>query len=290
MKVLITGSKGQLGRELQQVLAGKDKIEVVAVDADELDITDARAVEDFLRAGVFTHVVNCAAFTAVDRAEELKAECAAVNINGIENIARLADELDFRLVHVSTDYVFDGTSCKPYSETDKPNPLNVYGTTKRRGETALLGLAPDSVIVRTGWLYSPYGHNFAKTILERGQAGKRLEVVADQVGTPTYARDLAEAIAAIITTPTWTNGIYNYSNEGVASWYDFAVAILESAGLTDQAAAIVPVGTADYPTAATRPIYAVLDKSRIKATFGIRVPHWQASLRKCVRRILDNKD
>ncbi len=285
MKILITGSQGQLGRELADALTRAGRTDFVCAGIDTLDITDQKAVEAFLRAGAFTHVVNCAAFTAVDRAEELKAECAAINIAGVENIARLADELDLRIVHISTDYIFDGTACRPYSETDKPNPLNVYGSTKRKGETALLGLAPFSVIVRTGWLYSPHGRNFVKTILGRGHEGKRLEVVADQIGTPTYAADLAEAIVAIITAPAWTPGIYNYSNEGVASWYDFAVAILESAGMYDRAAKIVPVPSSDYPAPATRPAYAVLDKSRIKATFGIKVPHWLASLRRCVERI-----
>ncbi len=289
MKILITGSQGQLGRELVEALHAVAKAEVVATDADSLDITDAGAVERFLRQGAFTHVVNCAAYTAVDRAEEFKAECAAVNNTGVENIARLADELDLRIVHISTDYIFDGTACRPYTESAKPNPLNVYGATKRKGETALLGLAPTAVIVRTGWLYSPHGHNFVKTILERGSKGQRLEVVSDQIGTPTYAADLAAAIVAILTAPTWTPGIYNYSNEGVASWYDFAVAILESAGLEEAAAQVVPVPTSDYPTPASRPAYAVLDKSRIRATFNVRTPHWQASLRRCVKRINSNQ-
>ncbi len=286
MKILITGSHGQLGRELCGALKGVAKAEIVATDLDTLDICDTKAVEAFLRQGGFTHVVNCAAYTAVDRAEEFKAECAAVNIAGIENIARLADELDLRIIHISTDYIFDGTACRPYTESSKPNPLNVYGSTKRRGETALLGLAPSATIVRTGWLHSPYGHNFVKTILERGAKGQRLEVVADQIGTPTYASDLADAIVDILTAPTWTPGIYNYSDAGVASWYDFAVAVLESAGLHDAAAAVIPIASSDYPSPATRPAYAVLDKSRIRATFGVKVPHWQLSLRKCMARIL----
>lgn len=286
MKILITGSQGQLGRELAQALESVSKAEVVLTDADTLDITDSHAVDRFLEQGAFTHVVNCAAYTAVDRAEEFKADCAAVNTQGIENIARRGDELDLRIIHISTDYIFDGTSCRPYTESAKPNPLNVYGSTKRKGETALLGLAPTAIILRTGWLYSPWGHNFVKTILERGTKGTRLEVVSDQVGTPTYAADLAAAIVTILTAPTWSPGIYNYSNEGVASWYDFAVAILESAGLPEAAAAVVPIPTADYPTPATRPAYAVLDKSRIRATFGVNTPHWQSSLRKCVQRIL----
>lgn len=258
------------------------KIDATGVDIDSLDLTDSREVETFLRSGRFTHVVNCAAYTAVDRAEEQKAQCAAANVVAVENIARVADELDFRILHISTDYIFDGTACRPYSESAKPNPLNVYGSTKRRGETALLGLAPESVIVRTGWLYSAGDNNFVHTILERGRQDKRLEVVVDQTGTPTYAADLAQAVMNILTAPAWMPGIYNYSNEGVASWYDFAVAILETAGMHRQAAAIVPVASADFPTLAVRPAYTVLDKSKIKATFGISIPHWQASLRKCI--------
>lgn len=279
-----------MGRELAEVLPRVLKAEIVLTDQNELDITDSQAVERFLRAGCFTHIVNCAAYTAVDAAEEDKAQCAAVNVAGVENLARHAEELDIRIIHISTDYIFDGTACRPYSESAKPNPLNVYGSTKRRGETALLGLAPASVIVRTGWLHSPYGKNFVKTMLKAARGGRPLEVVADQVGTPTYAADLARAIAAIIAAPAWSPGIYNYSNAGVATWYDFAVAVLEAAGMPDKAAEIKPVPTADYPTPATRPAYSVLAKSKIRATFGVQVPHWQSSVRQCVERILQNPE
>lgn len=285
MRILITGCKGQLGSELMALAAVIPKVEAIGVDIDSLDLTDSSEVEAFLRRERFTHVVNCAAYTAVDRAEEQKAQCAAANIAAVENIARLADELDFRILHISTDYIFDGMACRPYDESAKPNPLNVYGSTKRRGETALLGLAPESVIIRTGWLYSAGNNNFVHTILERGRQDKRLEVVVDQTGTPTYAADLAQAVMSVLTAPAWMPGIYNYSNEGIASWYDFAVAILETAGMHRQAEAVVPVSSADYTTPAVRPAYTVLDKSKIKATFGISIPHWQASLRKCIAAI-----
>lgn len=280
MKLLITGSNGQLGRELRRELENKAPGISTYVDIDTLDLTDKQAVETFLRAGDFTHVINCAAYTSVDRAEEEKLQCAEINIDAISNIARLADELGFKVLHFSTDYVFDGNACRPYRESDKPEPLSVYGVTKRKGETALLGLAPESLIIRTAWLYSANGHNFMNTMLQRAKEGLPLRVVTDQTGTPTYAADLAAAVARIILDAHWTPGIFNYSNEGVASWYDFAVAILELSGF--DASAVTPVMTADYPTQATRPFYAVLDKSKIKATFGIKIPHWYDALRRCL--------
>ncbi len=288
MKILLTGSNGQLGRELHRELESRAPGLTVYTDIDSLDLTNRTALETFLRTGDFSHVVNCAAYTAVDRAEEEKMQCSAANVDAVSNLALFADELGFKIIHISTDYVFDGKACRPYREIDKPEPLSVYGVTKRKGETALIGLAPESMIIRTGWLYSPHGKNFVKTILERGQAGTPLRVVADQTGTPTYAADLATAIADIILSGHWTPGIFNYSNEGVASWYDFAVAILEYAGMPERAAEIVPIPSSDFPQAATRPYFAVLDKSKIKATYGIKIPHWQASLRRCIDRINQN--
>lgn len=285
MKILVTGSKGQLGRELQRELELRAPGCTVFIDIEDLDLTDRQAVETYMHAGDFSHIINCAAYTAVDRAEEQKLQCSAANVDAVSNIARLADELGFKIIHISTDYVFDGNSCRPYREIDKPEPLSVYGVTKRKGETALIGLAPDSMIIRTGWLYSPHGHNFVKTMLELGRKTAPLRVVADQIGTPTYAADLAAAITEIVLSGHWTPGIFNYSNEGVASWYDFAVATLEYAGMPGRAEAIVPIPSADFPQAATRPCFSVLDKSKIKATYGIKIPHWQASLRRCLDRI-----
>lgn len=285
MKILVTGSEGQLGNELRDIFEIQAPGSVVCVDRAELDITDPVAVKSFLTTNEFTHIINCAAYTAVDRAEEEKLECAAINIQGIENLASLADELDIKILHISTDYIFDGNASHPYTESSKPNPLSVYGTTKRKGETALLALAPQSIIIRTGWLYSPYGHNFLKTILARAKEGNQLRVVSDQIGTPTYAADLAQIIATIIFNGQWLAGIYNFSNEGVASWYDFAVAILEEAGYSADSDIILPITTTDYPTAASRPAFSVLDKSKIKATFGINIPHWHSSLRQCIKRL-----
>lgn len=283
MKILVTGSRGQLGRELKIVLEERAPGISVYVDRDELDLTDRAAVENFLAHGDFSHLINCAAYTAVDRAEEEKLECAAVNIDAVANIARQADDLGIKIIHVSTDYVFDGKACRPYAEGDKVSPVSQYGTTKRKGETVLLGLAPDSIIVRTGWLYSPFGRNFVKTILAKAAQQPVLKVVSDQIGTPTYAADLAQAIATVVFNQQWVPGIINFSDEGVASWYDFAVAILRHSGI--ESCSVVPVGSADYPTAATRPFYSVLDKSKFKAIYGVSIPHWEASLIKCLERI-----
>lgn len=283
MKILVTGANGQLGRELRDVLEAKHPGVTEYVDHQQLDITDQKAAEEFLRHGNFSHIINCAAYTAVDLAEEEKLKCASVNIDGITNLARLADELGIRIVHISTDYVFDGRSYRPYTESDKVNPVSLYGTTKRKGETALLGLAPDSIIVRTGWVYSPHGKNFVKTILRLSKSESSLRVVCDQIGTPTYAHDLAEAIETIVFARQWTPGIINFSNEGVCSWYDFAVAIQRLAGISN--CPIKPIHTSDYPTPAERPFYSVLDKSRFRATYGMPIPHWEESLAKCLKRI-----
>lgn len=283
MKILVTGANGQLGNELRNVLEADMPGVTTYVDIQELDLTDAEAVKKFMMKGEFTHVVNCAAYTAVDRAEEDSALCAAVNIDAVSNLARHAEELGYNIIHISTDYVFDGTAHIPYTEGDKVNPCSQYGTTKRKGETALLALAPESVIIRTAWLYSPYGKNFVKTMLRLGKEKEEINVVADQIGTPTYALDLAKAIYAVLTAPQWVPGIFHFTDEGVASWYDFTVAIHRIAGIST--CRVNPIATRDYPTAATRPFYSVLDKSKIKATFGIGIPHWEESLRHCINRL-----
>lgn len=284
MKILVTGSRGQLGHELQLALEEAFPSKTVYVDREELDLTNRAAVEKFLRGGDYSHVINCAAYTAVDRAEEEKLECAAVNTDAVANLARMADELGFKMMHISTDYVFDGHSYRPYNESDKVNPVSQYGSTKRKGETVLLGLAPESIIIRTGWLYSPFGHNFLKTIMNKARSGQQLRVVCDQVGTPTYAADLARAIVRIISAQQWMPGILNFSNEGVASWYDFAVAIVKNIGLADKVS-VTPVSTSDYPTPADRPFYAVLDKSKYRATYGVDIPHWEKALVDCLQRM-----
>ncbi len=284
MKILVTGSKGQLGRELADVFREHGMENVVYVDREELDLTNAMAVSAFLEAGEFTHVVNCAAYTAVDLAEDEKSACKAANIDAVRNIAINAERLGLKIIHISTDYVYDGTAHTPYSEASKTSPLSQYGDSKRKGETALLGLAPDALIIRTQWLYSPYSErNFVCAILNKARRDGKLKVVADQIGTPTYARDLAEMIYKVLMASQWVSGIFHYSNEGVASWFDFAHEIVRLAGL--DSVVVRPIKTSDYQAVATRPMYALLDKSLIKATFNVEIPYWRDSLAKAIARM-----
>lgn len=283
MKILITGANGQLGNEMRNILEAEMPGHTLYTDIQDLDLTNAKTVAAYVAKNEITHIVNCAAYTAVDKAEEDKALCAAVNVDAVKNIANAADAVGAKVIHISTDYVFDGTAHRPYKESDKVNPISQYGTTKRTGETALIALAPDSIIIRTAWLYSPYGNNFVKTMLRLGEERPMIKVVSDQIGTPTYARDLAMAIYRILTSHQWVEGIFHFSDEGACSWYDFTKAIHRIAGITG--CEVVPIPTEDYPTAAARPAYSILDKSRIKATYGITIPHWEESLVDCINRI-----
>ena len=287
MKILVTGANGQLGRELRNVLESEIPGKTIYTDVAELDLTDAKGVDDFFKKNDISHVVNCAAYTAVDKAEEEKLECAAININAVKNLANAADAIGAKIIHISTDYVFDGTAHRPYKESDKVNPISQYGTTKRKGETALLALAPESIIIRTSWLYSPHGNNFVKTMLRLGAEQSKIKVVSDQIGTPTYALDLASAIYMVLMSHQWVEGIFHFSNEGVCSWYDFAKSIHRIAGIDK--CEIKPIPTEEYPTAASRPFYSVLDKTRIKATYGVKAPYWEDSLIECIKRINNEK-
>ena len=287
MKILVTGANGQLGRELRNVLESNIPGQSIYTDVAELDLTDSKAVDLFFKQNEISHVVNCAAYTAVDRAEEEKLECASININAVKNLAIAADSVGAKIIHISTDYVFDGTAYRPYKESDKVNPISEYGTTKRKGETALLALAPESIIIRTSWLYSPHGNNFVKTMMRLGAEHSEIKVVCDQIGSPTYALDLAKAIYRVLLSHQWVEGIFHYSNEGVCSWYDFAKAIHRVAGI--KGCNVCPIPTEEYPTAASRPFFSVLDKSRIKATYGADVPYWEDSLIDCINRIKNEK-
>lgn len=280
--VLVTGARGQLGHELTLALEAWDDVRFTAVGREELDITDREAVERMLTALTPDVVVNCAAYTAVDKAEDEPRRCLDINLEGVRNILKAIEGTKTRLIQISTDYVFDGTATEPYTEDYAMSPTGVYGRSKCEAERLIGRVRPDSVILRTGWLYSPYGHNFVKTILRKAVGGATLKVVNDQTGTPTSARDLAGAIVRIIEAEDFKGGVYNYSNEGTATWYDFAKAIVESSGLTVD---VVACSTADYPTRARRPAYSVLDKTKIKEILKIEIPHWSDSLAKCLERI-----
>lgn len=283
MRILVTGANGQLGNELRPLLDTQFPDSAIYTDVNELDLTDAKAVEAFVINNEITHILNCAAYTAVDRAEEEKMQCARINCDAVKNLALAADTIGARIIHISTDYVFDGTNHRPYKESDKVNPISQYGTTKRKGETALLALSPEAIIIRTAWLYSSHGNNFLKAMLNKAETAKEIKVVADQIGTPTYARDLAAAILKILQSHQWVPGIYHFTDEGAASWYDFAKAIFRIAGKKD--VKVIPIPTEDYPTAASRPSYSILDKTRIKATYGVNIPHWEESLADCIELI-----
>ena len=283
MRILVTGANGQLGNELRIVLAQAISDEVFYTDKEELDLTNAKAVADFVVNNDITHIINCAAYTNVDLAETEKLECNAINVTAVKNIAMAADGNGAKVIHISTDYVFDGTAHRPYRESDKVNPISQYGTTKRSGETALIALAPDSIIIRTAWLYSPFGKNFVKTILRLSKGQNEIGVVCDQIGTPTYAHDLALAILAILKCHQWVSGIYHFTDEGACSWYDFAKTIVKLAGNTN--CKVKPILSDDFPRPAARPYYSVLDRTRIKATYGVTIPHWEDSLEDCLKRL-----
>lgn len=283
MKILVTGANGQLGTELRNVLERDCPGKTIYTDKEELDLTNAVLVESFINSNDISHIVNCAAYTAVDKAEEEEAACLKVNFDAVKNLASAAYNAGAKVLHISTDYVFDGTSCRPYKEADKVNPISQYGTSKRKGETVLLALCSDAIVIRTSWLYSPYGNNFVKTMLKLGKEKSLIRVVNDQIGTPTYSLDLANTISRIIRSRQWAPGTYHYSNEGVASWYDFAKAVHRIAGITT--CYIDPIPTEDFQSAARRPAFSVLDKTRIKRTYDLRIPHWEESLADCIGRL-----
>lgn len=282
MKTLITGANGQLGTELHEILEREFPGQTLYTDVQELDLTNAKAVDSYVANNEITHIVNCAAYTAVDRAEEEKMLCAAVNTDAVKNLAMAADANGAKIIHISTDYVFDGTNHRPYRESDKVNPISQYGTTKRKGETLLLALAPQAIIIRTAWLYSAHGKSFVKTMLRLADSQPEIKVVCDQIGTPTFARDLARAVVKVLQSHQWVPGIYHFTDEGAASWYDFAKAIFRIAGKDVK---VTPIPTEDYPTPASRPSYSILDRTRIKATYGIEIPHWEEALADCLRQL-----
>lgn len=282
MNILVTGANGQLGNEMRVVAVEQKQLAYYFTDVAELDICNEQAVEHFVAERAIDCIVNCAAYTNVNKAEEDAVLCDKLNHLAPANLARVAAKYRIGLVHVSTDYVFNGEHHVPYREDDATCPNSVYGTTKLAGEEAIRTIHPEAVIIRTAWLYSSFGNNFVKTMLRLGKEREELGVVFDQIGTPTYARDLARAIQHIIGSDV-VPGIYHYSNEGVCSWYDFTKAIFDLAGIST--CCLKPLHTDEYPTLAARPHYSVLDKTKIKQTYGVEVPHWIDSLRECMKLI-----
>ncbi len=282
MKILVTGANGQLGNCLQKELSKDDSLEVFYTDANVLDITDPQALNRFLEDNPVDIVVNCAAYTAVDRAESDTLKAAGINTAAVGNLGQAASKFGFKVIHISTDYVFSGENYRPYEENDEPYPQSIYGRTKLEGEGLLTSFCNDTIIIRTAWLYSEFGNNFVKTMLRLASEKDEINVVSDQIGSPTYAGDLAVAIHAIISAEKWQPGIYHFTNEGVASWYDFTKTIFE---ITGKDVKVNPIRTKEYPTPAKRPLYSVLSKNKIKNTFGLEIPYWRDSLKKCIEKL-----
>ena len=287
VNILVTGAKGQLGSELQEISKNL-KHHFYFTDIDELDLTNISSIQQFFKGRKISICINCAAYTAVDQSENDIKKATAINVATVKNLAEVCAIYNVVLLHISTDYVFDGNKRRPYLETDKAKPINVYGQTKHEGEIQALQKNNATIIIRTSWLYSSFGTNFVKTMLLVGREKSSLNVILDQIGTPTYAADLAEALIQIvdriIADPNISKyvGIFNYSNEGIASWYDFAIEIFKRSGIKCE---VKPILTKDYPTASKRPHFSVLDKSKIKSTFGLTIPHWKDSLAVCINKL-----
>jgi len=280
--ILVTGANGQLGKEIHNLASDVKDFNFIFTDVDNLDITNEISLSKFFDENNIDYIVNCAAYTAVDKAETDSELCNKINSVAVKNLVGFAEEYNINFITVSTDYVFDGTNYKPYTEDDKTSPNSVYGASKLTGEIEALKYEK-SIVIRTSWLYSHYGANFIRTMLSLTETRNELNVIFDQIGTPTYAADLAEAIIEIIRyseNNEFVAGIYNYSNEGVTSWYDFAKTIFK---LTNTNCKVFPIETKDYPTPAARPHYSVLNKSKIKDTFNLFIPYWEDSLAECLK-------
>jgi len=283
MNILITGCNGQLGNEIQRLEPANPQHKFYNTDVQELDITDSEAIKSFVLDNAIDGIINCAAYTAVDKAESNAELCSLLNANAPSYLAAALEERAGWFIQISTDYVFDGTKHTPYVESDPTCPNSVYGRTKLAGEEAAQKACRRTMIIRTAWLYSTFGNNFVKTMLRLGREKESINVIFDQIGTPTYAHDLAVAIMSAVNMGI-IPGVYHFSNEGVCSWYDFTKTIHRLAGIT--ACHVRPVHTSEYPTAATRPHYSVLDKTKIKRTYNIKIPYWEDSLKECVERLV----
>lgn len=280
MKIIgILGADGQLGSELQIALnANAENYDLICPSIDELNITNKKSLDVFFEKNKMDLLINCAAYTAVDKAETEQELNNNINNIAVKNIAKLCEKHDVFLIHVSTDFVFDGSKSTPFTETDKTNPLQEYGKAKLEGEQWI----KEGIVIRTSWLYSSFGNNFVKTMLKLAKIKESIKVVGNQIGTPTYASDLANFIFTMIEEETYknNNGIYHYSNEGVASWYDFAQTIME---YSQSNCKVFPIPDTEYPTPAKRPHYSVMDKTKVKETFNIEIPYWRNSLKECIK-------
>ena len=290
MKVLITGSNGQLGSEVRELAANYNKLDLVLKNSHDLDICNFDELQNFIIKNNIISVINCAAYTAVDAAEEDEQIAKKVNAEGVSNIVKALQKVNGKLIHISTDYVFNGNHSEPYKESDPVSPIGVYGKTKRAGELAVFNSNIDALVIRTSWLYSAYGNNFVQTMLRLGREKETLDVISDQLGTPTHAKDLAKTCLEILCGDSSENiskngKLYHYSNEGVTSWYDFAKEIMK---LGEVHCKVYPIETKDYPTLAKRPQYSVLDKSKIKTDFKLEIPYWKDSLKDCMIKINSN--
>jgi len=290
MNILITGSNGQLGSEIKDLVTNYKNFNFFFMDLPELNICKSEELNTFIVDQNINAVINCAAYTAVDKAEKDEHTAQKVNSEGVLNLVNALKKVNGKLIHISTDYVFDGNHSQPYKESDPVSPVGVYGETKRAGELAVLNSSIDALVIRTSWMYSVYGNNFLKTMLKLGHDKDELGVIFDQVGTPTNASDLAKTCLDILAYSKEANinskgNLYHYSNEGVSSWYDFSKAIMELGSLDCK---VRPIETKDYPTPAKRPHYSVLNKSKIKIDFNIQIPNWRDSLDKCIEKLKSN--
>jgi len=280
--IVVFGSSGQLGQCLKHVAGEKGINHIYFLSSSEANVLDTSAIQNTFEQYKPTYAINCAAYTAVDKAEDEVDQARKLNKTGAANVAAACKEFNTVLIHVSTDFVFKGDVPSPKVEDDVTEPISVYGLTKLEGEQAIAQILDAHIILRTSWLYSEYGNNFVKTMLRFGAERDLLKIIADQVGTPTYSIDLAACIFDIITSGKKEYGIYHYSNEGVTSWYDFAKGIFDLSGTIVK---VLPIRTAEYPTKATRPAYSVMDKTKIKHTFGIEIPYWRDSLAVCIKKL-----
>ncbi len=283
MNILVTGCNGQLGNEIQLLEKENPQHCFFNTDVEKLDITDQLAVEQFVAQNKIEGIINCAAYTAVDKAESNKELCTSLNTVAPAYLAAAIDKRNGWMIHISTDYVFDGTKHTPYVEDDTPCPNSVYGSTKLAGELGVRKFCKKAMIIRTAWLYSTFGNNFVKTMIRLGKEKEQLGVIFDQIGTPTYARDLAVVIMTAINKGIKPD-VYHFSNEGVISWYDFTKAIHRIAGINT--CHVKPLHTTEYPTPASRPAYSVLDKTKLKNAYGIEIPYWEESLAECIKKLV----